>query len=110
MKADACVDILMRQYKYLNNIVKQDHRATKQITRPILGFKSFWSARIIIAGIETMHMIRKGQMNCPIATEPYRGRHRTRTGSTDKVTMAPSAYTRSVEASTLMSMPASCST
>ena len=31
----------------------------------MLGFKSFWSARIIIAGIETMHMIRKGQLNCP---------------------------------------------
>jgi len=31
----------------------------------MLGFKSFWSARIIIAEIETMHMIRKGQMDCP---------------------------------------------
>ena len=30
----------------------------------MLGFKSFWSARILIAGIETMHMIRKGQMDC----------------------------------------------
>ena len=65
VKADACVDILMRQNKYLNNIVEQDHRAIKRITRAILGFKSFWSARIIIAGIETMHMIRKGQMDCP---------------------------------------------
>lgn len=65
VKADACVDILMRQNKYLNNIVEQDHRAIKRITRPMLGFKSFWSARVIIAGIETMHMIRKGQMDCP---------------------------------------------
>lgn len=64
VKADACVDILMRQNKYLNNIVEQDHRAIKRITRPMLGFKSFWSAQIIIAGIETMHMIRKGQMDC----------------------------------------------
>ena len=31
----------------------------------MLGFKSFWSAEIIIAGIETMHMIRKGQLDCP---------------------------------------------
>ena len=31
----------------------------------MLGFKSFWSARILIAGIETMHMIKKGQMGCP---------------------------------------------
>ena len=65
VKADACVDILMRQNKYLNNIVEQDHRAIKRITRPMLGFKSFSSARILIAGIETMHMIRKGQMDCP---------------------------------------------
>jgi len=65
VKADTCVDILMRQCKYLNNIARQDHRAIKRITRPMLGFKSFWSARIIIAGIETMHMIRKGQMDCP---------------------------------------------
>jgi len=31
----------------------------------MLGFKSIWSARIIITGVETMYMIRKGQMNCP---------------------------------------------
>jgi putative transposase len=65
IKADACVDILMRQNKYLNKIVEQDHRAIKRITRPMLGFKSFWSARIVIAGIEAMHMIRKGQLDCP---------------------------------------------
>ena len=65
VKADACVDILMRQNEYLNNIVEQDHRAIKRITRPMLGFKSFWSAHILIAGIETMHMIRKGQTDCP---------------------------------------------
>ena len=55
----------MRQNRYLNNIVEQEQRAIKRINRAILGFKSLWSARIIIAGIETMHMIRKGQMNCP---------------------------------------------
>lgn len=65
VKADAGVDILVRQNKYLNNIVEQDHRAIKRITRPMMGFKSFWSARIIIAGIETMHMVKKGQMNYP---------------------------------------------
>ncbi|OIQ68203.1 hypothetical protein GALL_502090 [mine drainage metagenome] len=64
VKADACVDILIRQNKYLNNIVEQDHQAIKRITRPMMGFKSFCSARIIIAGIETMHMIRKGQLDC----------------------------------------------
>jgi putative transposase len=65
VKTDACVHILMRQNKYLNNIVEQDHRGVKRVTQPMLGFKSFWSARILIAGIETMHMIRKGQMDCP---------------------------------------------
>ena len=65
VKTVACVDILMRQCKYLNNIVEPDHRAIKRITQPMLGFKSFWSVRILIAGIETMHMIRKGQMDCP---------------------------------------------
>ena len=65
VKADACVDILMRQNKYLNNIVEQDYRAVKRVTQPMLGFKSFWSARTIVAEIETMHMLRKGQMDCP---------------------------------------------
>ena len=65
VKVDACVDIVLRQSKYLNNIVEQDHRAVKRVTRPMLGFKSFWIARSSIAGIETMHMIKKGQMNCP---------------------------------------------
>ena len=65
VKADACLEILMRENKYLNNIVEQDHRGVKRVTQPMLGFKSFWSARIVIAGIETMHMIRKGQMDCP---------------------------------------------
>ena len=65
VKVDACVDIVLRQSKYLNNIVEQDHRAVKRVTRPMLGFKSFWIARSSIAGIEIMHMIKKGQMNCP---------------------------------------------
>ena len=63
VNVDACFDILMRQNKHLNNIVEQDHRAVKRVTQPMLGFKSFWSARILIGGIETMHMNRKGQMH-----------------------------------------------
>jgi putative transposase len=50
-----------RPLKYLNNIVEQDHRAVKRITRPMLGFKSFWAARCTLAGMEVMHAIRKGQ-------------------------------------------------
>jgi putative transposase len=52
--------IAIRQVKYLNAIVEQDHRAIKRQTRPMLGFKSFWSAAVTLAGIELMHMIRKG--------------------------------------------------
>ena len=55
-------DIGLRQAKYLNNIVEQDHRAIKRKTRPLLGFKSFGSAAITLDGIELMHMIRKGQL------------------------------------------------
>jgi transposase-like protein len=53
--------ILVRQVKYLNNIVEQDHRAIKRMTRPMLNFKSFRSAGAVLAGVELMHMIRKGQ-------------------------------------------------
>jgi len=53
----------VRQVKYLNNIVEQDHRAVKRVIRPMLNFKSFHSAKNILAGIELMHMIRKGQLN-----------------------------------------------
>ena len=51
-----------RRSKYLNNIVEQDHRAIKRIVRQMLGLKTFRCARILIAGIETIHMIRKGQL------------------------------------------------
>ena len=54
--------IEIRQVKYLNNIVEQDHRAIKREVRPMLGFKSFRSAAATLAGIELMHMIRKGQL------------------------------------------------
>ncbi len=60
---DIAIDV--RQIKYLNNIVEQDHRAVKRITRPMLGFKSFHAAASVLAGIELMHMIRKGQMAMP---------------------------------------------
>jgi len=63
--ADSGAAIELRQSKYLNNVVEQDHRAVKRRTRPMMGFKSFWSGTKIIAGIETMHMIKKGQLGCP---------------------------------------------
>jgi putative transposase len=55
-------EIEIRQIKYLNNRVEQDHRAIKRIVRPMLGFKSFRSAHTTLCGIELMHMIKKGQM------------------------------------------------
>ncbi len=57
--------IVIRQNKYLNNLVEQDHRAIKRRTRPMLGFKSFRRAQTILAGIELVHMIRKGQLLNP---------------------------------------------
>lgn len=57
--------IELRQSKYLINRVEQDHQAIKRRTRPMLGFKTIRSATKIPAGIETMHMIRKGQLHCP---------------------------------------------
>jgi putative transposase len=64
VNADRGTPIKIRQCKYLNNMVEQDHRAIKRRTRPMLGFKSFRCARILLAGIELMHMIAKRQMRC----------------------------------------------
>lgn len=57
------IPIKIRQVKYLNNIVEQDHRAIKRVTGQMLGFKSFRAAQAVLAGIELIHMIRKGQFN-----------------------------------------------
>src|SRR5437899_8799934 len=54
--------IVIRQVKYLNNVVEQDHRGVKRITRPMLGFKAFDAAQSTLVGIELMHMIKKGQL------------------------------------------------
>jgi transposase-like protein len=53
--------IRIRQSRYLNNRIEQDHRVVKRRVRPMLGFKSVNSARAIIGGIEMIHMMRKGQ-------------------------------------------------
>jgi len=62
IRADPGADLETRQSKYLNNLIEQDHRAVKRVVRPMLGFKNFRCARALIAGIETMHMIKKGQL------------------------------------------------
>jgi transposase-like protein len=68
--------IVIRQCKYLNNLVEQDHRAVKRKVRPMLGFKSFEAAQGTLAGIEVMHAIRKGQLapsgaTCPTPAEQF---------------------------------------
>ncbi|MCP2091912.1 UNVERIFIED_ORG: hypothetical protein J2Y81_008018 [Paraburkholderia sediminicola] len=62
VNAERDTPIKIRQVKYLNNVVEQDHRAIKRIVRPMLGFKDFRCARVILSGIEIMHMIVIGQM------------------------------------------------
>jgi transposase, IS6 family len=52
----------LRQRKFLNNIVEQDHRRVKRLVRPGLGFGGFRTARRTLAGYEAMAMIRKGQV------------------------------------------------
>ncbi len=60
---DEGIDIEIRQNKYLNNRIEQDHRPIKQRCRATLGFKSFRTATITIGGFESMRIIRKRQMN-----------------------------------------------
>ncbi|MDD1608806.1 MAG: IS6 family transposase [Methylococcaceae bacterium] len=62
LKEETGQEIEIRQIKYLNNLVEQDHRFIKRIVRPMMGFKSFRSAKVTLQGIELMHMIKKGQM------------------------------------------------
>jgi transposase-like protein len=64
LKADAQLPRTteLRQVKYLNNRVEQDHRFIKRLTKPGMGFGSFNSARRTLRGFEAMNMIRKGQI------------------------------------------------
>ena len=58
-----CWLITVRRTKYLNNIIEQDHRFIKKLTRPMQTFKSLNSAAATLTGIEVAHMIRKGQLD-----------------------------------------------
>lgn len=53
--------IWIRQNKYLNNLIEQDHRNIKRRTCPMLGFKSFRRVQTLLASIEIISMLRKGQ-------------------------------------------------
>lgn len=62
--------IRIRQSRYLNNRIEQDHRAVKRRVHPMLGFKSVNSARAIIGGIEMIHMMRKRQAKYACSAQP----------------------------------------
>jgi putative transposase len=62
--------VIVRQSKYMNNRIEQDHRRVNRRIRPMLGFKSDRKASIILGGIELIHMIRKGQMIGPDTRNP----------------------------------------
>ena len=53
----------IRQIKYLNNIIEQEHRSIKRIVNPMLGFQSFRSASKTLKGFEAMNMIKKRKVN-----------------------------------------------
>jgi putative transposase len=59
--ADHHKRIKIRQCKCLNNIIEQDHRRIKRVTRNMLGFKSFETAQNTLAGIELVAMIKKAR-------------------------------------------------
>ncbi len=64
LKADETLaaETELRQSKYLNNVIEQDHRNIKRLTKPMMGFGSVNTARRTLRGIEAMSMIRKGQV------------------------------------------------
>ena len=54
--------VRLRQCRYLNNIVEQDHRTVKQRMRLAKGYGSFRTAWRTLQGIEAVNMIRKGRV------------------------------------------------
>src|SRR6202049_1375234 len=64
LKADGSIPrrVVLRQCKYLNNLIEQDHRTVKKRVWLAKGYGSFQSAWRTLQGIETIHMIRKGRV------------------------------------------------
>ncbi len=52
----------LRQVKYLNNLIEQDHRFIKRLVKPGMGFFSLETAKRTLQGYEIMNMMRKGQL------------------------------------------------
>ncbi|MGJ0630343.1 IS6 family transposase [Xenorhabdus bovienii] len=67
--------IVIRQNKYLNNLIEQDHRNIKRQICPMLGFKNFRRTQSVLAGIELVNMLRKGQYpqepECPLSPAEF---------------------------------------
>ena len=63
VKVDHGTAIMIRQVKYLNNIVEQDHHGVKRVTRPPLVFNSLDAAQSTLTGIELVHMLKKRQLD-----------------------------------------------
>ena len=61
-KKSCLVQVELRQNKYLNNRVEQDHRFIKRLVKPGMGFGSFNTARRTLKGYEAMNMLKKGQI------------------------------------------------
>jgi|SRR5579884_25507 len=55
-------EVELRQVKYLNNLIEQDHRFIKRLVKPGMGFFSVETAGRTLQGYEVMNMIRKGQV------------------------------------------------
>jgi hypothetical protein len=68
---DSGLSIGLRRSKYDNNLVEQDHRVIKRRSRPMIGFDGLTTAAQLIAGIESMHMIKRG---CSVATKAWSSR------------------------------------
>jgi hypothetical protein len=62
-KGELPADTKFRSSKYLHNLIEQDHRGVKLHIGPMLGLERFRTAAIVIAGIELLRRIRKGQFN-----------------------------------------------
>ncbi|MBE5103330.1 DDE-type integrase/transposase/recombinase [Bacillus aryabhattai] len=56
------IGIRLRQVKYLNKIVEQDHRFIKKRVHSMLELKTFSADTSVISGIEAMHMIKKNSL------------------------------------------------
>ena len=56
-------NVEIRQTRYLNNIIEQDHRSIKRIIVPMLGFQFFHSASKTLKGIEAINIVKKRQVN-----------------------------------------------